>query len=317
MKKIVYIILVFLFSGIMVSCGDRKESVLGEKIIEEEIVEEIQNEDGLCFNIKGAEGEEENYVIMPENGMFFMELESGGKDERTVSLQVLLDYKQIPIIIDDKEYETYTIHTNDNFSIEKSFFFAEDIDTSVNHKMTVIVTRDSEKNAGSVSEEYHRLYGNSLIIDTYLMISPENKLYRSNVYKELKELYEENTFSGISFTQEGGKKRKVMDLNTIVPCGENLEIFFHAGGYEESEEVLIFMNNGMKQESIDGQDYILCKTGNKKIGRGICKIQIPNQAGKYDRMGIIVNNPFIEVDQRRTRWETLDFDFRFTLDVVE
>lgn len=329
MKKILNIIIYVLISILLTACNKQSVNKIETSIEENNITESEQDEimegmnylfswntEGIYLDVHGGESDGENYILMPDDELFTVEIESSGKDERILSVQVMVDYKQVPIIIDDEIVNIYTIHCNDNISLKKDFKFAEEIDTSVNHKITVILTRDADKYAGDISSNNGRLYGGIIALDSDLVSDKNNQTSLINAQYEESDTYEDN-FVGIFFTQAENSKRKIMDENVYVAPGDKLKINYHAGGYSESDEVLILLNIGNNQGQMNGKDFLICKTGNSQIAQGSFYIDVPREIGKYEIQGLILNNPNKNIEDRTDRLESLDFDFRFTLNVVD
>lgn len=273
------------------------------------------NKEGICLNLKGAETINDYYVLMPENGVVTFEVESGGNEYTELTVQILLDYEQVPIKIDGEIYDKYTFSTNGNISLTKSFEFVQEVDTNVNHQLTLILTRDSEKHAGDVPKNSGRMTGQVGAINAVLVFGYDNELCDFNKQYEQTSLCED-VFDGIWFSQEEGELRRAVPKNVYAKCGEEVTLFYDVGGYEKYNEVLFFCCIDCEQWEINGKKYLMCNTPNGNIAHGICTFKAPDKIGRYDVMGYMVTNPFRNVKESRDKLQSLDFTmYRFTLNV--
>lgn len=155
---------------------------------------------------------------------------------------------------------------------------------------------------------------NSIALDGILICeeSENNKdlVFEQKYDEELPtEIYEDSHF-GIALCENNELRRKVIDEITV-KANENVELYYHAGGYESTENMIIFLEVGMKQQNINNQEYIYVQGENKKISYGKINFNAPCEIGKYEVIGWIINNPY----NPEEKLSELQSTFRFTLNV--
>ncbi len=243
--------------------------------------------------------------------LYFM-IESAGKN-REIAIQIFIDYEQIPIIVDGKEYLTYYVNADPNFSREYSFQFGKEIDETVNHKMLAAMTVSSNINAkdleGRASYSYSLAYDEMLVFDKEQSVIADTSDY-VKPEKEYQDLWQ-----GLLINDDVEEfKRTIPEKELRCKPGEELELQYHIGGYKDCEEVLMVLAVDMKQIQINGQDYLKFKETEKNILNGTIKIKAPEKPGLYEFTGWVVKNPF---SQEKPEVIPSDAAPRFTINVCE
>ncbi|WP_242652585.1 hypothetical protein [Desulfofarcimen acetoxidans] len=243
-----------------------------------------------------------------DDDMFF-EVENSGT-ERELSLQIFVDYKQVPIILDDVEYDTFIIQADENFSEAYQFKLATPVDTSINHTLLAILTAGSNIYTSLADFKMSNHY--SIALDHVLVFAPNNSLYQANTSVEETQVVTEYQSSGLFLNSDINGRGRKLTREITVNAGEEFQLQYQTGGYEDCEEVAIIITMGLEQVQINNQDFILCKVENGELVSGIATLKAPEEAGLYEIMGWVVKNPF---DADKSEYLPLDAMHRFTLNV--
>lgn len=224
----------------------------------------------------------------------YMRIENAGM-ERKMAVQIFIDYTQVPILMDGQENFTYMIDADDGFAKEFCFQLGSEIDESVNHKITAIMTVCADRHEADSDDEITS-DSSSIAYDMILKFDDKNKLAADELYdyEEARELYED-TYQGLLINDdlEEFKRKSPSKLLEAKP-GEKIKLSYHAGGYDDCEEVLILLSLGMEQTQVNSQNFIKCKVDEGKIFNGILEITAPEKEGLYDMTGWVIKNPFSE-----------------------
>lgn len=282
----------------------------------EEIMEGMQylfawETDGACLVVNGLENIGDPYILIDESNEIKVIVESTGK--RKMAVQVLIDYVQVPLVVDNQTCDSYYIETEDNISLTKQIKLDIDIDRSVDHKITIILLNDLQKNAGET--EGYILEGGGITIDRLLVCDKEKDKLKKQIseYEVVEKVYEDQ-FNGVLFTlDENGNRKLIKDTIKVKP-GEELKFYYHLGGFSESEETVMFLDIGEKQVKINDKDFLLFQGEPTKILYGEAIVKAPLEEGKYEVTVWAVNNPYGKIEQVI---QTVDGAPRFTLNVVK
>ncbi len=222
-------------------------------------------------------------------------VESAGQ-QREMAVQILIDYVQVPVIVDDEIYTTYFFDADERFSQEFSFRFKDKIDENRDHKITAVLTVASDKYAVNAKEEYPS-YDYSLAFDLFLTFeNSSGELVKDGVYEyeNIREQYED-MFIGLLINADLENFKRTMPKKEMTAApGEQITLSYHAGGYEKCEEAIILLSLGMQQIQVNGQDFIIFKTMDGMISNGLLTITAPSEPGLYDLTGWIINDPYTE-----------------------
>lgn len=246
----------------------------------------------------------------------YIMVESAGQ-ERKIAIQIFIDYIQVPILVDGKEYFTYMIDADDRFSEEFCFQLSNEIDESVNHKMVAAMTIFADINEVNTMEE-RTSDRYSLAYDLILRFSGNdekdlgtNKLYD---YEEPRDIYQA-MWEGLIINSDLEEfKRKFPEKSIEAKPGEKIKLQYHVGGFKGSQEALIILSLGMEQIQVNSQNYLICNLGDEEIYNGILEINAPDEAGLYDLTGWVIKNPFSESEIEHF---PLSATPRFTINVHE
>lgn len=113
-----------------------------------------EKENGYLMRLTGKEERGEGIVpqgiVIGEDNELDLLVESVvmGVETRRMAIQILVDYQQVPFIVDGKMYDTYYIEAHDNFSMSKKIKLVMDIERNVDHKITTLLINDLQTHAG-------------------------------------------------------------------------------------------------------------------------------------------------------------------------
>lgn len=274
---------------------------------------------GFLFGIYSdlSKGQVQDGIIELEHGsdnLYFL-VESAGQ-QREIAVQIFIDYVQVPIIIDGEEYLTFFIDADEKFSQEYCFVINKELDESVDHKLTAVMTVATDKNAANVEGEYP-FNDYSIAYDEILDIQGNSdqiipdSLYD---YEEPHETYKDMWYGLIINDDTEEFRRKVPEKEITVEPDAEIELQYQVGGYEDCSEVLFLVSLDMQQIPINNQNFLKLQVTDGKISNGILKLRTPSEPGLYDLTGWIIKDPFSE---KAPKYTPLDAAYRFTLNVRE
>lgn len=257
-----------------------------------------------CMGLTGREERGKNIVApgieIGENNELNLVVECvvDGEDKRKMALQVLVDYQQVPLIVDGKKCDTYYIEAEDNISIEKKIILDKDIDRSVDHKITALLINDLQFHAGDLERHIEI---NAAYFDAFLFCDKKkDSLVRPQKEYEIPISEYEEEFPQIFLTQDETGNKKAIPQNLIhAKPGETFRLYYHLGGFTNSEETVVFVDIGEKQTKINGKDYLLFHSDDPtKVLYGELELTAPMEEGKYEISAWAVNNPYGEIEMR-------------------
>lgn len=218
-----------------------------------------------------------------------------GEEHKKMSVQIFLDYHQIPFIVDGKTYDTYYIEAWNDISLTKQITLAADIDRSVDHKITALLLNDLQAGAG----ELLYVVGNGIRMDA-LLICDEKKgrLLRPEAAYETEYKEYEEISGGIFLTLETGEdKRRIPDDVIHAKSGEKVKVYYHLAGSAQAKEALVFLNIGEKQAKVNGKDFLLFQDmAEDRVLYGELEMTAPMEVGRYDVSAWVVYNPYGEIE---------------------
>lgn len=289
-----------------------------DKIMEDMQYLYADNTYGYYFDIYSdiTRDKDKDGVIKLENSLdnMYLMIENAGK-ERNIAIQILVDYIQVPILIDNTEYFTYYVSADSHHSEEICFRLKEELDENIDHKLMALMTISADTNAKDREGE-HTSNDYSLAYDLILTFEGKenNTLAESQYqYTDSIEIYEDMWHGLLINNDITDFKRSVPPKEIVVNVNEQIELQYQVGGYNDCEDVVFVLLLGMQQIKVNGQNYIYCKTENNKISKGTITIQVPSEPGLYDLTGWVVKNPFDE----KIECIPLDATYRFTINAME
>ncbi|MBQ2800026.1 MAG: hypothetical protein IJF03_01400 [Lachnospiraceae bacterium] len=259
------------------------------------------NTEGYAFGIdtRPSYGVDEDgiFELSSAKDTMYFHIESAGDSKRQLAVQIFIDYVQAPIIIDGTTYDTFYINADDKFSKEYAFRFAEEIDTTKNHKILAILTAYS--NILMAKQDVQAVATStdtSLCFDGILSFSPNNTLAEPLFnMNQPTELYEDNFNDGFLLNTATKNIRSIPDNTVTASPNETVTLKYHVGGgaaKESRDNSLILVNIANKQTSINEQAYYYIDTEPDKISYGDFSIQAPSEPGMYEITAWSVPNPF-------------------------
>lgn len=244
------------------------------------------------------------------NEDIYFQVENVGK-KRQFAVQIFMDCRLTPIIIDGIEYETFIIDADEEMSNIYSFRLAEPLDTSMNHSMLAILIAGSDIYTNQVEFDLTDQY--SIALDHILLFGEDLPMAQADYDYEKTELVTEYQSTGLLLnTDIENHTRAVPEREIIVQQGEEVSLQYQVGGFEDCKEVAVIITVGLKQAKINSQDYILCKVNDGDLVRGVVNLNAPVKAGSYEIMGWVVEEPF---DTDKSEYVPSRASIRFALTV--
>lgn len=309
MKRIISYLLLSLFFFIMITgCSSSSSTQNNFEHIRPEY------ETAFYFDLFTAASKDS-----PRNGIIELQnydddicfqVENAGK-ERQLAVQIFIDCKLMPIIIDGIEYETFTIDSGEALSEVYSFKLAEPLDTNTNHSMLAILIADTDTSTSQADFEVTDQY--SIALDHILMFGEDLPMAQADYgYEEVGLVTEYQSTGLLLNTDIENNTRSVPERQITVHPGEEFSLQYQVGGYPDCEEVAVIITIGLKQAQINNQDYILCQVKDGELVHGVANLKAPLEAGEYEIMGWAVKDPF---GTDKSEYIPLDAAYRFTLTV--
>ncbi len=309
MKRIISCLLLSLFSLIMIAGCSSSSSTQSS-------LEHLQPgyATGYYFDVftPASKDSPRNGIIELQNynDEICFQIENAGQ-ERQLGVQIFIDCKLASIIIDDTEYETFTIDAGESLSKIYSFKLAEPLDTNTNHSMVAILIAGADIYTAQAEFEMTDRY--SIALDHVLMFGKDLPMAQADYdYEEVGLVTEYQSTGLLLNTDIKNNTRAIPERELTVHPEEAFSLQYQVGGYEDCEEVAIIITIGLKQAKINNQDYILCQVKDGELIHGVADLKAPTEAGKYEIMGWAVKDPF---DTDKSEYFPLDAAYRFTLTV--
>jgi hypothetical protein len=252
---------------------------------------------GFGMRLNGQEGLGSKFIILGQDNELKVVVESGGP--RKMAVQILIDYVQVPIIVDGESYYSYYIETDGNISLTKIIKLDTDIDMSVNHKITALLLNDLQLSAGEIDDETKRftMNGGGVTLDRLLVCDTDKgKLAECEAQYETEMTEYDDEYGTVILTTDDSGNRKLVKENINVSPGEKIKLYYHIGGFTESGESVMWVNVGEKQTKINGKDFLLFKGEPGKVLYGEIEFTAPTESGKYEIGVWKVNNPYGEIE---------------------
>lgn len=280
---------------IVLLCGCSNAAEAPAKAAEDRI--RVPAGSAYYMRLTGEEERGENIVpqgivLGEDNELNFEAGVTAGADKERMALQVLIDYKQVPLIVDGETYDTYYMEAQDNIPIAKKIKLAADIDRSVDHKITALLLYGLQVPAAD-ADSY--TMDNAVAMDE-LLICDEKKdnLIRSDAAYETDYREYEEISGGIFLTLEEDEDKRAIPGSVIhAKPGENVQVYYHLSGFTQSGETLVFLNIGEKQANINGKDFLLFwEDCADRVLYGKLEMTAPTEEGKYEVSAWAVSNPY-------------------------
>lgn len=273
-----------------------------------------ENSTGYYFDVYSSESKDDtrNGVIKLQSSddALYFEIENSGQ-ERQFSVQVYLDYQQIPFIVNETEYTTYLVDASSQTSKTYEFHLANSIDDKYNHSLLVILTAGSDVLTNKVDYEMTDQY--SIALNHVLSFDKKLPLFSANYAYEKSNVISEQSTGLLLNSDLKSRSRAIPQRELRVKRNETFSLQYQVGGYTDCDEVAVVITIGLDQVQINDQDYLLCQTKGGSLVQGIATFTAPENAGEYELMGWVIKKPF-NVDENE--YIPLDSAYRFTL-VVE
>lgn len=241
----------------------------------------------------------------------FAEIESVGQN-RKLMLQVYIDYQQVSINVNGIEYTAYPLEADEHYSETVSYNISNGIDTSLNHKMLVVLIAGADVVTSQTSFELSDQY--AIALDYTLSFDDNNALAQSVYpYSELEPTDIQSSGIMLNTDFSGEEKNQLPERKISVNAGECFDLQLLLGGYENVSDVAVIISVGLTQAKINQCDYVVCEIQDGKYNRGIVQLTAPDTPGLYEVMGWIVKNPF---SAEMAEWLPCDMSYRFTIEVL-
>lgn len=274
------------------------------------------NENGYYLDVFSITSKDKERTGIVELSSFdeelFARIENVGQD-RTLALQVYIDYQQVPIKVDGIEYDSYFIEADKNYAQTITFNISSDVETSQNHKMTVVLVAGADVITSQETFELTDQY--TIALDYILSFSSQNTIMQSEYsYTELEPttIQSSGIMLNTDFSEE--ERNRLPERQISVTAGESFNLRLSLGGYKDVSEVAVIISIGLMQAKINESDYIVCQTQDGAYSRGTIQLSAPDIPGLYEVMGFVVKNPF---SSEISEWIPCDTSYRFTLEVLD
>lgn len=298
-------ILIIVFSVIIGIFISNKSTTIKEKVPEHLMVE-----NGYYLNLYTDEKKGGTGIIEYKNSdnILYADVENIGNN-RSFIIKLYLDYKEINFFVDEKEYSTYY------FSLDSSKrktipIKLSNINTSINHKLTISLIEAPEKYTSDVEGPVTSSYG--ITLDYFLQCTDNEELKNDNTkYEEPLKTFKEG-FNGFVINDDLSKSNETKYPSKLIKAKKNekVKLAYRIGsGFNESE-FLIVLDVGWKQVNIDNEPFKLIKREKDKPVYGELSFIAPSKPGKYEITAILIENPF-----KINKFEPINKSFRFTLEV--
>ena len=239
-------------------------------------------------------------------------VESAG-DDRQFAVYFFLDYKQVPITVNEETYEQYFVNVKGDYSNKFDFCLAEEPEPGKIHKFTGILTAYSDV---LMAEQDNISFSSkdSIILNYDLYIDNVEELPEILSVETTPELLYDSQGAGIllnCYTDELSSRIPQKEIR--VKKGENLTLQYHVGGYEKNDFALI-VTAGYQQMNLEGQSYLYFKDlPSGQMAAGYLEMETPDVPGSYEIIGYVIPEPFSE---NGVSTQHSDSSYRFTL-IVE
>lgn len=247
-----------------------------------------------------------------ENLYFFVE--NAGK-QREIAIQFFINYKQVPVLIEGKKYDTYYINADSKFSNEYSFQIAYPLEENTNYKLMAAMTVSSDIYTTDTSEKiasdiYSIAYDVILQVDSMYELCKDKEQGYEIPKTEYNDLWE-----GILINNDIVEwKRSLPPKEIVCKTNEEIRLQYQVGGFDNCHCAMLILSLDMKQIDINDKNYVLFDVGDGLIENGCITIKTPKQPGSYDLTGWLVEDPF---DKNSIDYIPLRAIPRFTITVVE
>lgn len=307
-----FLIIIILFN--LCACGNNKEQQ--DTMAEPGIMDGMEhlldfNTMGYCFGVYPETTLGEIKLDKWSDSMQF-QIESAG-DDRQFAVYFFLDYKQVPIVVNEETYEQYFVNVEGNYSNMFDFCFAAEPEPGKVHKFTAILTAYSDV----LTAEHDNIYfssTSSIILNYDLYIGNAEECPEILSTETKPELLYDSQGAGIilnCYTDELASRIPQKEIR--VKKGEKLTLQYHVGGYEKNDFALI-VTAGYQQMNLDGQSYLYFKDlPSRQMAAGYLEMETPDVPGSYEIIGYVIPEPFSE---NGVSTQHSDSSYRFTL-IVE
>ena len=302
-----WLLLSVLFLTMITSCSSTPTTTQGN-------LEHIQTGYSYYFDVFTPASKDS-----PRNGIIelqdydddiYFQIENAGQ-KRQFAVQIFIDCRLTPVIINGIEYETFIIDSDEILSEVYSFKLAEPLDTNKNHSMLAILIAGTDIYTNHVEFAMTNQY--SIALDHILMFGEDLPMAQADYDYEKVELVTEYQSTGLLLNSDiENNTRAIPEREMILHQGEEFSLQYQVGGYPDCEEVAVIITIGLKQAKINNQDYILCQVKDGELVHGVANLTAPAEAGEYEIMGWVIKEPF---DTDKSEYFPLDASHRFTLTV--
>lgn len=269
-------------------------------------------DNGTTLLVEGEYDMPNHVTIINSNNELHIKIQHIGTS--ILGLTFLVDYEQVPFIIDGTTYDVYYMNTTEQYEVSLNVILDVNLDPNINHKLTTKIYRELQV----LSSEEKQLYMNGEAICSDIWISYDSNItdYMSLAHPQYEipiRYYTEKPNCGMHITQDTDGNRTVIFDTIVASPGETLNFRYHTGGFEKDSEIIVFLDIGERQQLINGKPYLTCYCKKDELMEGNLTVNAPLQPGKYEVCAWAVPNPFDHVET--TFCNNLYGTFRFTLEV--
>lgn len=247
--------------------------------------------------------------------MLEVEFENRGNSGQYI-LKLFYDYEEVAFRVsgDGSKYDTSYIFNVEN---AKSIKIPIELDANLqkdskSHKIVVAVYASPEKNAQTLNAVVNN-YG--IVLDYEVIYDEENSDIHlgADYVDSLKSLDIEYEGLVINNNFENLTEVSLPPVSLKVKQGEEIQLAFVSGKYEEFEDYLIVSLLDWKQISMSEKPYLLLKNNPSALDYGTFSITAPDEEGLYEFVAFIVPDPMKQKNE--DNFQLIDLAYRFTIEV--
>ena len=230
-------------------------------------------------------------------------------------LKVSLDYAEIGYTLNGEYRTEYIFSANAGERLVFPIKLSEEIPFDTSHILTVAILTAPNKHAYSI-DLMSNSYG--VVLSYELSNKALERKIVANTEPEEPLDYLSLTYQGImlntDFEAVSDKSVKFPPKYIKTAPNDTVSLAYRIGNYENSEDVLAVVLVDWKQQSINGKSVLHTYNKSGYISYGVLDFTAPAQAGEYEVVAFVVDNPYQLKDFNT--FHIHDTAYRFTL-IVE
>lgn len=268
--------------------------------------------EGFYFNVftEKTKNEEKNGVFENVNKetIFYASVQNSGKN-RQVQLKAYLDYKEIPIQINNDLKTNHDLFLKDGENLAIPFTIPKGLEDNKNHKLLISLLVGTDTHESITKYE---TTGYAISYDFFLKNSNDMKVAAvNNNYQKTTNI--DSTYSGLVINEQfdSNDNRVKLPPSKITKAPEEpFKLAYRLGHIDQAENFLLLVTIGWSQSNINNEKYLLLEVEKEKLGYGVINLIAPKEKGLYEITALVVPNP-----DKANPFIPLENSYRFTLQV--